>query len=347
MGAPNGERANVNFRSYADLNQAIALNLHKIFAPVDLVVGIPRSGLLAANFLSVMLNAPLADLDTFLDARFWTSGKTKRHGGFITSMDEVRHVLIIDDSIANGFAMSEARRRTRHLADRFEFTFAAVYGERASHPEADLVFEVVRQPRMFQWNFMHHDMLADTMVDIDGVLCLDPRPEENDDGAAYRRFVADARHLFTPTRTVGALVTNRLEKYRADTEAWLERRGIRYGALHMLDVPTLADRRALPPGSFKGEVYRSSTAKLFIESEAIQADAIARHAGKPVLCLETWSVHTPESATYEVYAARQAAARAVRTTPKKLKIAMKRSLRGLIGEGGYDQLKRVVRPNRD
>lgn len=51
-------------------------------------------------------------------------------------------------------------------------------------------------------------------MDIDGVLCADPTPEENDDGEKYRHFLLNTPPLFIPKVTIGTLVTSRLEKYR-------------------------------------------------------------------------------------------------------------------------------------
>ena len=48
-------------------------------------------------------------------------------------------------------------------------------------------------------------------MDIDGVLCADPTPEENDDGEKYRHFLLNAPPLFIPKVTIGTLVTSRLE----------------------------------------------------------------------------------------------------------------------------------------
>ena len=72
-------------------------------------------------------------------------------------------------------------------------TFLAVYGPRATHPDADLVLEVVPHPRVFEWNVMHHRVLENSCVDIDGTLCHDPTSEENDDGERYDAFLAPAR----------------------------------------------------------------------------------------------------------------------------------------------------------
>lgn len=284
----------MNYRSLSDLSKLITSNLHRIPTDVDLVVGIARSGILPAITISLMLNLRYADLDGFLEGRLAGAGSTKLHAGLIDNFSAVRHVLVIDDSLNRGDAMREAKERLRHLAHGIRFTFAAAYVVPDGRDEVDIALEILPLPRIFEWNFIHHVYLQQACVDIDGVLCLDPREEENDDGANYVRFLTGATPLYRPTRRIGWLVTSRLEKYRPQTEAWLARHGIQYDKLVMLDLPSAAERRRLGVhGKFKGETYRDSEAVLFIESEYGQAMEIARVSGKPVLSIEGQEMINP------------------------------------------------------
>lgn len=279
------------------MNAAIVGGLHGLPSDLDLVVGVPRSGLLAANLLSLAANIPMTDLDGFLAGRVFSSGFTKRGAHVRRSLADMRKILVIDDSINMGAAMRDARARINGTTGTAaQLIFAAVYGSRKIHREVDLVFETVPQPRMFEWNFMHHILLERSCVDIDGVLCIDPSPEENDDGPAYERFLRTARPLQKPSRRIGCLVTSRLEKYRALTQHWLARNGIQYGRLIMLDLPSKEERqRRSAHAGFKADFYRRSDAVLFIESEYDQAIKIATASEKPVLCTETQEMVLPVS----------------------------------------------------
>ncbi len=339
----------MQYRSIADMNDAILKNLHRLPRDIDLVVGIPRSGLIAANLLSLMTNIPMADLDGFLAGNILSSGFTKRRAALDRKPSEMRKILFIDDSISGGAAMADARRRVAAAGRDGEFMFAAVYGERAVHDQADFIFEAVPQPRMFQWNFMHHVLLENSCVDIDGVLCLDPSEQENDDGDAYRKFLREALPLYSPTRKIGWLVTSRLEKYRALTQEWLAANDIRYDRLVMLDLPNKAERQRLGVhGSFKADFYRKSDAMLFIESEHGQAQKIAELSGKPVLCVETNQVVYPDALSLPALeqAARNLPARLRQaSSPDGRKKVAKMAARTLLGERGYQLLKnRVKRP---
>lgn len=194
--------------------------------------------------------------------------------------------------------MREARQKLAHLPNQNRFLFCAIYADQEAHPDADLVLEAVPMPRVFQWNFLHRSVAAQSCFDIDGVLCVDPTREENDDGERYRRFLNDARPLMTPTHRLGHLVTSRLERYRPETEAWLRAQGIEYDKLWMLDLPTAEERRkAGLHGRFKAEVYSRLDAILFVESEERQAIEIAKLSGKPVLSIETQSIIDPSRST--------------------------------------------------
>lgn len=72
-------------------------------------------------------------------------------------------------------------------------------------------------PRVFEWNVLHHPVLNDACVDIDGVLCRDPTPAENDDGRKYREFLSTVEPTIVPGQRIGHLVTSRLEQYRPKT----------------------------------------------------------------------------------------------------------------------------------
>lgn len=337
----------MHYRSIQDLNLSVARGLARLPADIDLVVGIPRSGLLAANLVSLARNLPLADLEGFCAGRLLGAGRTRRRASFDQALEAFRHVLVVDDSISSGESMAEARRRLSALptADGRRVTFCAVYGTQPRHAEADIVLEAVPHERVFEWNVMHHHLLSSCCVDIDGVLCADPTEAENDDGPRYLDFLARTPALLRPSRPIGHLVTSRLEKYRGPTEAWLAEKRITYGRLWMLDLPSAAERRRLGAhGSFKAEVFKSVDSPLFIESEEQQAITIARLAGKPVLSIETQTLIDPAMA--EALGAVGAAERRKvvhlhRESHERgtLFTRVKRGMRRTLGDGAYTRLR--------
>jgi uncharacterized HAD superfamily protein len=94
-------------------------------------------------------------------------------------------------------------------------------------------------------------------------------------------------------------VTCRLEKYRALTEQWLQKHGVQYGQLFMMNLPSKEARVASGSrASFKAQVYRTTQALLFVESSVGQARDIARLANRPVLCTDTQQMVYPSSTLY-------------------------------------------------
>ncbi len=73
----------MNYRSISDLNQVILKRLYIIPRDIDLIVGIPRSGMFPANLLALYLNKPVTDLGSFIkpekEGSFSMSDNTKRY----------------------------------------------------------------------------------------------------------------------------------------------------------------------------------------------------------------------------------------------------------------------------
>lgn len=281
------------FRSISDMNMTILRNLTMVPADIDLIVGIPRSGLLAANMLALYLNKPITDLDGLIEGRMLSKGKrvvANFQGDIIGS---ARKILIFDDCISRGTEITKARKRIEEagLADR------AVFGCVFSFPEnphlADFVMEKIPRPMCFQWSCMYTPELSHSCVDIDGILCHDCPKEQDDDGAGYLEFLENATPLFLPTHQVRWLVTSRLEKYREPTERWLAKHNVPYEELIMMDAATPAERsRNGAHWKFKADFYKSQkSALLFIESCPRSALEISRLAGKPALCPETATMY--------------------------------------------------------
>lgn len=271
----------LNVRSIADMARTIAGNLHRIDRRrFDVVVGIPRSGMLPASMIATTLQLPLADV------RGYRAGIVHGRSGVAVGLPGQR-VLLVDDSCNKGSAFREALAL---LPRGTRATRLAVYGPYQVEPDSvcDLYLEECPGPRVFAWNMAKHIRLARWGFDFDGVLCRDPTKAENDDGPAYLRFLRNAEPMMLPRRTVGAIVTARLEKYRADTVEWLKIHGIGFERLVMMPHESKAARMAAGNrGGWKAEQIRALGLEMFIESSPKQARIIAREAGIPVWCTAT------------------------------------------------------------
>ena len=280
----------MEFRTYEDLNRVILQNMSKLPQDIDLIVGIPRSGLMVASMIALYRNLPLTSLDDFIEGRLFTPGMTKPKDGWIADLHDARKILVVEDSVASGNSILQAKekiKRYSQYADRC--IYLAAYVQESSASLVDLYLEILEQPRIFQWNFLQHGFLIHACFDIDGVLCDDPSSKQNDDGPCYRDFLLHAPLKLKPQRPVKYLVTSRLEKYRSETEQWLAEHHIPYEQLIMMNVATAEERRRLGNHArFKAEQYRKhKDAQLFIESEDTQAREIFRLTNKPVFCVDS------------------------------------------------------------
>lgn len=300
----------MNYRSIIDLNRIVLENLYRIPTDVDLVVGIPRSGMLVANLIALHCNLALTDVDGLLAGKIMDSGLQRASvGKRLRDVAASRTILVVDDSILSGGEMTRVKSLIDSAGLGSKVLYLAVFYIRERKSDVDIALDLCPLPRVFEWNLMHGHTLPNCCVDIDGVLCVDPTDEENDDGERYMDFLQNARLLTRPTATIGTLVTSRLEKYRDATEQWLRKHDIRFERLVMMDYATMAERQAAKAyAEFKATAYSRSSAMLFIESSDELSMKIAKLSGKPVLCAETQLLYSPSGlphARHQIKAAAQ------------------------------------------
>ena len=285
----------MNYRSVRDISDTIRTNLYKIPESIDLIVGIPRSGLFAASLIGLQKNIKFVSLEVFLFNGEIRSGSTRfSRNAHIKFPLDAKHILLVDDSTSSGSSMKSALHEIRGTEYTGQISTCAIYTTKEA-PVVDIWFEVLPHTRIFEWNLMHREFLSQCCVDLDGVLCWDPTEEENDDGNKYLEFIATAKPLLIPSYPVGRIVTSRLDKYRKPTIEWLNKYQINFSRLDMLDLPDAETRRRLNiHAKFKSHIYSNDSAMcLFIESEKNQAVEIARRSGKFALSFSTQELFAP------------------------------------------------------
>lgn len=278
----------MNIRSVADMDLAISRNLWKLDRDkFDIVVGIPRSGMIPASIIATYLQMPLATLEGYCAGI--------AHGRSGKPVHASDRILLVDDTSNKGGAMKRAVQMIGKRAHAI--TRLAVFGPyQVEDPESiiDIWFEECQGPRGFAWNLWKHARLKRWAFDFDGVLCRDPTSQENDDGPAYRNFILTAPPMFLPTRPIGHIITCRLEKYRGECMAWLKQHDVQCDQLHMMQHASKAERmKAGGRGQWKAGIFQETGADMFIESCPKQARIIAEHSGKPVWCIRTQSLALP------------------------------------------------------
>jgi len=289
----------MNYKSYDDLCSDIKNNLSQLYEyDFDLVVGIPRSGMIPAYMIALYLNINCTDLMSFIENKKIKSGETRSTRKNLSYPQEALNILLVDDSIYSGNSMKKnfeiipdfLKNRVKKLA---------IYSLTPGNNDVDIFFEHVSKPRIFEWNIFHKDYILTSCIDIDGVLCRDPNDIENDDGERYINFLKNVKPKFTPTGKIHSLVSNRLEKYRTDTELWLAKYNIDYENLILQNVQSKQERLELGQHAlFKAKYYKDTETNLFIESDRIQAEKICEFTNKPVYCVENNHLYTSDSGPF-------------------------------------------------
>jgi orotate phosphoribosyltransferase len=289
----------VNFRSIAQLSDQLLHWSHRLPKEVEVVAGVPRSGLLAANLLALYLNVPLTDVDGLLAGRCFESGTIRRKpfkdGSGTLSMEQYlgtrRTVLVLDDTLLSGRTMRAVRERVEAAGLPHRILYGAVYVLPRNRRELDHYCETLNGPRVFEWNVLHGELVRRFCVTLDGVLCR--RPTHREAGRRYESYIRDAQPNLIPSTEIGWLITERPERYREETEAWLDKHGIRYRHLFMRDVRGAVDPESGTASAFKADVYRATDASLFVESSFLQSLEIAKLTGRHVLCTDSMQLVHP------------------------------------------------------
>jgi uncharacterized HAD superfamily protein/adenine/guanine phosphoribosyltransferase-like PRPP-binding protein len=286
-----------NYRSYHDLSLTVWNAIPRLAEDIDLIVGVPRSGMVPAMMLALYMNMRATSLDMLLLGKVFSSGMYRMSENDDNSISQFKHILILDDTYCSGRAMEKVHKQVQESqvmqAYKGKVSYAAVYVTPGNEDKLDYAFEVCPLPRVFQWNIFNHSVNSQACFDIDGVVCRDPSPDENDDGEKYKAFIRTARHRIETIHPISQFVSSRLEKYRKETEEWLHRSGYEYGKLTLLDLPNKEARVRLGcHGSFKAGVYEKSPETLFYESEKRQALEIAQRTGKDVFCTENMTLYS-------------------------------------------------------
>ncbi len=113
-----------HYRSFADLDQCISRGLWRIPSDADLVAGIPRSGLMAANMLALHLNLPLTSIDLLVEGRVLSAGQRLRPG--VDVIKSARKIVVVDDSISTGRELRRAQDLIESAGLRSKVVYAAV-----------------------------------------------------------------------------------------------------------------------------------------------------------------------------------------------------------------------------
>ena len=269
-----------HYISYAQLVKDCS-EFARTLPAVRAIAGVPRSGLIPASLLALELNVPMIALESLLNNEAPEIPLPRRGFG---NRRQGGMILVVDDTCASGRQID----RLRELI-RIPVEFAAIYVENRPIIKADFFHAKLPDVAQFyEWTMFHDDNNRYLLTDLDGVLCDDWSGGNEDEHAdQYQEFLSHVRPRRIPTIPLKGIVTNRLERHRPETEAWLRKHGIQYGTLTMSPHATFTERdQARDAAQRKADAYQADPSlRLFVESDDNQALEIARLTRRPVFSI--------------------------------------------------------------
>src|SRR6056297_1485383 len=128
----------MEFKSYADLGADIIHLLPKLPRDIDLVVGIPRSGIAPAAMIGLHLNVPMTDLAGFLEGRVMANGQRRMRRSVPADLHErPLNVLIVDDAVGKGEQLRKIREDLAVRNLKHNIKFAVIYATSVGEPLVD------------------------------------------------------------------------------------------------------------------------------------------------------------------------------------------------------------------
>ncbi|MEI8381044.1 MAG: hypothetical protein WCJ09_13005 [Planctomycetota bacterium] len=269
-----------NYISYAQLVRDCTAFARKL-PGIRAIAGVPRSGMIPASLMALELNVPMIALELLINNPHPEIPLPRR--GFHRRIQDGM-ILVVDDTSASGRQFE----RLRELIS-VPVQMAAIYVEERPVIAADLYYaKLPRVAQFFEWTMFHDDNNHHLLTDLDGVLCDDWNGGNEDEHPdAYQDFLHNVRPRRIPSMPLKGIVTNRLERHRPETVAWLRRHGIQFGTLTMSPHTTFSSRdQAQDASARKAAAYAADPAlRLFVESDDQQAVEIARRTGRPVFSM--------------------------------------------------------------
>ncbi|MBO7694102.1 MAG: hypothetical protein J6W16_03005 [Methanobrevibacter sp.] len=264
------------------------------------IIGIPRSGLMAATLLSQELHIGVCSINEFID----NNGQEHvfyHHGHRQIEHNNSNIFIILEDSCYNGSMIEHVKALKSTFPDKI-FISACIYLEgpcKVYKPDIALVDirkEVLNNAEMpvalYQYNLLDNYWNFKFLYDLDGVMCIDPPCDINTE--AYENYLLNPIKLhipITPSNNPISICTYRLNKYERETRRFLDTNKVKCKDLFMFPSASKEIRALTQPAYYKAQHYKDNKYLLFIESNDQEAQQICRLSQKPVYCYSTGNMY--------------------------------------------------------
>ncbi len=273
--------------------------------PIGGVVGVPRSGMFSASVISTSLSVPLYSISNnrLIKLSGFSSNGGSRMCKFSHSSD--LPLLVIDDTSHSGEAMRRTKAALKNHKD-IDFIHSVIYHEKTTSllkdQQGDNLLDILNFelpfPHLLEWNIFNTFLTQFIMFDMDGVFCPDCTVEIDADEKLYVEWMRDVNPIKARVPNMyhaNAICTGRPEKYRQETEEWLDRHGFKYQNLYMWpDSKEKRDRgghHSKNVAEFKSSKFKDSKSIVFVESCDIQSRMIAKNTEKYTLSINNGKLY--------------------------------------------------------
>jgi hypoxanthine phosphoribosyltransferase len=280
--------------------------IKKVFHSFDVVVGIPRAGMMIAAQIAEVYGKPLSSTDMLLEGKYWWRNQefdfTANHAEY--KPIEIKTALIVDDTAASGNHMKKAYKQLKEMHPQIDFKKIALYATPVSEENLDLYCKSISTVHLMETNFAIYGKCTSPYsiaMDMDGVLCEDCPIEVAKDEEKYAKFLKEAKPYLKFLFRINYIVTARLEKYRKETEEWLEKHEVNYGKLIMMDGDY---RVGTDHAKWKAGVLKNlPEGTNYYESSTDQAKRIYELTGIQVLATDNMVMYGQRDPSYHYHPA--------------------------------------------
>jgi len=248
----------------------------------DLIVGVPRAGLIFADFMSVELSIPLSVPE--LLPKYWNPRPIDKHSDSSLTEGDIRSILIVEDVTSSGSRLLPIRETVKNHFPNAIVHIGALYAGGNAIP-LDSYGSKFTRPCIIEWDFLDVMFYRNMATDMDGVLCQDCPPNLTE--GQYIQWMESAVPHLLPVFPV-TVVTSRRMEHRAVTEKWLRRNGVEFSTLYMDPARTDSERDLV---GWKVRIINQIKPEVFIESSDEMAESIHWKTGVPVICATTMRMY--------------------------------------------------------
>lgn len=243
---PNDFIAAGTFITTADMVNRATRLCEKV-PPVKGVIGLPRSGMIPASVVSVNLSVPLYSLSGGNIKKL--NSRSEQGGSRMSEFkpaDNDLPFLVVDDTSYSGTELKRTRKLLKEKYPDKNFIFTTIYTipdvecrtDDEENPLLDIPNAYAPYPHILEWNFFNAHTTSHGIFDLDGVFCEDCPTDLDKNEKDYIKWMENVKPIKSRIPQLFpcmAICTARLEKYREETERWLEKHGIRYRKLIMFE----------------------------------------------------------------------------------------------------------------